>query len=76
MEERVKRVMAKVFGTTPDQIDENSSPDTVKQWDSLRHMNLVLALEQEFGVTVRDEDVVTLLSYPLILLALRDLHAQ
>ena len=76
MEERVKQVMGRVFGVPPEQIGEESSPDTIKQWDSLRHMNLVLALEQEFGVTVKDEDVPTLISYPLILLTLRELHAQ
>ncbi len=76
MEERVKQVMGKVFGVSPEQIGEESSPDTIKQWDSLRHMNLVLALEQEFGVTVKDEDVPTLISYPLILLTLRELHAR
>jgi acyl carrier protein len=76
MEDRVKRVMAKVLSVSPDEIDENSSPDTIPRWDSLRHMNLILALEQEFSVTVQDEDIPTLISYPLILLTMRELQAR
>jgi acyl carrier protein len=76
MEERVREVMSRVLGVSPDQIDENSSPDTIPQWNSLRHMNLILALEQEFSITVKDEDIATLISFPLILLVLRELQAR
>ena len=30
-------------------VNENSSMDTLGQWDSLNHMNLMMALEEEFG---------------------------
>ena len=39
-------------------LTEDSSSDTLPQWDSLRHMNLVLALEDEFGVSIPDEEAV------------------
>lgn len=76
MEERVKKILANIMGVPVEEIDENSSPDTIPNWDSLRHMNLILALEQEFSVIVRDEDILTLMSYPLILITLRELRAQ
>ena len=76
MDEQVKRVMSNILGLPPEQIDENSSPDTIPKWDSLRHMNLILALEQEFFITVKDEDIPTMISYPLILLTVRELQAQ
>ncbi len=76
MEERIKRVMANVLGVDAAEINEDSSPDTIANWDSLRHMNLILALEQEFGITIGDEEVSTLISYPLIVLVVRELQAQ
>jgi acyl carrier protein len=69
---KLKEVMAKVFSVPPDFITPDASPDTVENWDSLRHMNLVLALEQEFGVELTDDQVVEILTYSLIKLVLRE----
>ena len=35
-------------------------------WDSLRHMNLVLALEEAFGIAFTPEQTVEILNFPLI----------
>jgi acyl carrier protein len=45
-----------------EQLDDDSSPDTVANWDSLKHMNLILALEEEFAVAFSDDEVVEMLS--------------
>jgi len=73
MEDRIKKVMANVFGVSPGDIDEASSPDTIEAWDSLRHMQMVLALEQEFGVEFDDARIVEMQSYPLVRLTLQEL---
>lgn len=54
-------------------IDSEASMDTIPTWDSLRHMNLVLALEEEFKVSIPDEDAGNITSYKLIKLVLEDL---
>jgi acyl carrier protein len=46
--------------------------DTVEAWDSIKHMNLVLAIEEEFGVSIPDEDAGNITSYPLIRLVLNE----
>jgi len=38
----------------------------VLTWDSVRHMNLVIALEQAFDITIPDDDVATMTSYPIV----------
>jgi len=48
------------------QIDNTTTPDTLEQWDSLKHMSLVIALEEEFGVQFDEEEIVKMLSFPLI----------
>jgi acyl carrier protein len=44
-EETLKQVMATVLGVPVAAISESTSMDTVESWDSIKHMNLVLALE-------------------------------
>ena len=72
-EQKVKEVMAAVLETETTEINENSSMDNVKQWDSLHHMNMVLALEEAFSVSIPDEDAANATSYRLIVLVLGEL---
>ena len=72
-QEKLKTVVATVLDVDVSRIDANASSDTIESWDSLRHMNLVLALEDEFGVSLPDEDAANATSYPLLVLVLQDL---
>jgi acyl carrier protein len=72
MEKRIKSTMASVFNLDESQIDENASPSVIAEWDSLKHMNLILALEEEFGITFTDDEIVELLNYKLIYQTLKD----
>lgn len=58
--ERVFRVFAQVMSLPVDQVTEAASPNNTKKWDSLRHMNLVLALEEEFGVELTDDRLMAM----------------
>jgi len=69
-EGELKQVLANVFGVDVKTIDEAASVDTVGEWDSLKHLNLVLALEERFNVSLTEEQTVQILSYPLIKLVL------
>jgi acyl carrier protein len=68
--ELVKKVMASVLEIEVGEINDDSSMDTLENWDSLRQMNLVLALEESFGVSIPDEDVANATSYKLLVLVL------
>ena len=68
--------MAVVFEVNVDSIDENTSADNIETWDSLRHMNLILALEEDFNVTIPDEEVGNLMNFKLIELVITDLQNQ
>ena len=65
-ENQLKAVIAAMLDLNADEIDARTSTDNVPQWDSVRHMNLVIALEEAFGITIPDEEVVTMTSYPII----------
>ena len=72
VQSRVNNVMSAVFEISIDQISEDSSPDTIESWDSLKHMNLVIALEEEFDCQFSDSEILDLLSYKLIMTILND----
>jgi len=46
MEERLKKIMTQVIDVPIESISNDLSLDTTDNWDSVNHMNLVLALEQ------------------------------
>ena len=37
-----------------------ASQNNLKNWDSINHMNLILAIEKEFDITLDNNDVVKL----------------
>jgi len=73
MENRIKNIMSAVFEIPYTEISEESTMDTIESWDSLKHMNLVIALEDEFQITIPDEEVGNLISYKLINLILKEI---
>ena len=70
--DQLKSVLATVLGIPADAISDETSMDTVESWDSIKHMNLVLALEEEFGISIPDEDAANITSYPLIRLVVAE----
>jgi acyl carrier protein len=65
-ESKLKQVLAAVFGGSPESVDRNWSMETVEKWDSLNHLKLVLALEEDFEVSFTEEQLTSLLSYESI----------
>jgi len=66
--ERVFKVVSQILEVPMEDINEDSSPDSIENWDSLRHMNLILGLEEEFGIEFTDEQIVEMLNVGLIIL--------
>ncbi|MBM3265943.1 MAG: acyl carrier protein [candidate division Zixibacteria bacterium] len=54
---RLKPLFARLLEIDEQSIRPDSSPANVSTWDSLQHINLILALEEEFGVMVDPEDI-------------------
>ncbi len=66
IDQEIKEVMATVFDVSIDLIEDDASTDTIEKWDSLRHMNLILALEEEFDISIPDEEVGSMTNYKLV----------
>jgi acyl carrier protein len=71
IESVVFKTASEIFGVSMNQINENSSMETIKEWDSLNHMNLMMALEEEFSIQFDNDEVMKLTSIPAILTSLK-----
>lgn len=48
--ERALSVIAAILKVPVSSLDESSSPDSIDTWDSLQHLQMLLALEEEFNL--------------------------
>ena len=63
IERRVREIVAMVLDVDATMIDDDASSDTISSWSSLAHMNLVLALEDEFGVRFEEHMIPDVMSF-------------
>jgi acyl carrier protein len=75
METKVREVMALVLDVPERDIGSGFSSANLGTWDSIRHLNLVMALEDAFQVSFPSEEIGTLDSYDAIVRALTRLGA-
>ena len=72
IEDQVKKIISNVFNIEHHQLSEDSSPDTIESWTSLGHMNLIVALEEEFKVQFNELQMIEMMNYPLILATIKE----
>lgn len=48
--DRLQPIFKDVFDDDSLRVERSSNADTVEGWDSLAHVNLVAAIEKEFGI--------------------------
>lgn len=72
LDEKLTDLLASVFDIDKSLINADSSVDNVEGWDSVNHMHLVVALEEEFGIEFKDDEAVELISFELIRSYLRE----
>ena len=73
MRERVYKIISQVFNVPIENINDESSSDDIETWDSLKHMNMVLSLEEEFNVQFGEEQVLEMLNVGLIIEILKEI---
>jgi len=73
---RVAQVFSQAFAVSAEEITSQTVPDDVPKWDSLGHMNMVSALEKEFGLQFEVDEIMEMATVQNILdvLARRGIH--
>jgi acyl carrier protein len=60
VDERLRWAVAQTFGLPVDEITDATSQATVAAWDSIGQLDLVIALEAEFGVSFTPEEILVM----------------
>jgi acyl carrier protein len=62
LQSEVRQTVADVFALDPASVTDATSPETTPAWDSIGHLNLILAVEQQFGVSFDPDRIPKLTS--------------
>ena len=54
--ERITKIMVEIMEVDESSINQDTNPDNMPQWDSLSHVQILLAIEKEFNVTISPEE--------------------
>ena len=58
--ERLNKVFQEVFDDDNITVNDNTTSDDIEDWDSFEHINLVVAVEEEFSFKIPMGKVVTM----------------
>ncbi|MBM4223159.1 MAG: acyl carrier protein [Gammaproteobacteria bacterium] len=59
--------MAETFNVERGLISQDTSQKNLSAWDSLRHLSLIVALEDEFDVSFEPEQIAIMTSFAAIM---------
>jgi len=62
MSERINPILARVFDISEDDVMKNLSRDDIEKWDSLTHMDLVATLENELGIILTVDEIISMVT--------------
>jgi len=69
--EQLQALLAEIFEVDAQDVIAETQFGDLPRWDSMGHMDLMLALESNFGVEISAETISELISVPLILEKIR-----
>ncbi len=58
--ERLNKVFRDIFDDKSIMVNEETTSNDIEDWDSLEHINLIVAIEQEFGMKFNMHEVTTM----------------
>ena len=61
MEDKILEIMKSVFQM--EDIDKTCSQQNCEKWDSMNHLNMIVELEMEFGVSFEPEEIAKMRSF-------------
>ena len=74
IENKLKKIISVIFLVNENKINYESSNENIKEWDSLKHLSLVLAIEEEFNIRFTNDETLQLTSFKNILEILKNNH--
>jgi len=67
-------LISQTLGVSRDQVTNELAYGDLPEWDSMGHMNLMMALEEKFGIQVSADTITNMVSIPAIIKYLLENH--
>ena len=61
--DKYKKIFLETLSLNDDKLLEEIKYNDIPEWDSIGHMTLMSALEEEFGITLETDDIIDFSSY-------------
>jgi acyl carrier protein len=69
---KLKEIFMDLFFVEETIIQDGLSQDDVENWDSMQHLNLILAIEEVFTINISPEESNEMLNFGLIVLLIEE----
>lgn len=73
---RVNRLFSEEFHVPIGEVTDNLTMEEINAWDSLRHMELIVTIEQSFAIDLSFEEIVSMRSVGEIKRVLRQKNSE
>ena len=74
--EQIQAVLAEIFEADAQEVSVETQFGDLPKWDSMGHMDLMVALESQFGVQISAESISELISVPAILAHIQGMQSD
>lgn len=64
--EKINQILADTFKIPVEKTIEDATMDDISTWDSLTHMGLIVAIEDEFGIEISGDDIAEMITFDAI----------
>lgn len=69
---QIKRVISDVLNVSISDLEIGSSPENIKNWDSIKHMDIIASLEEEFSITFDEEEIFEMMNIEIIQIIIQE----
>ena len=67
MEDKLMKLLSIHLGVDEEKINDDISAETIEGWDSLKQMNIIVAVEEEFDIQFDEVESIVSNSYQQLL---------
>ena len=61
--EKYSEIFKTALNISDDKLSENLEYNEIEEWDSIGHMTLIAALEEEFKISIETDDIIEFSSF-------------
>lgn len=76
MEQKLKNLLIELFKLKDGEITDSLTMEDLEAWDSLKHMELIVAIEETFGLELTADEIVSMRSVGEIKRVIREKGVQ